>query len=226
MNKYKYGILLFGLVLAFAGCKKDSETPPGLLLDGHLTYKGKPLGFKAAEVVLDLYQPGYALLTALPCRVDQDGAYAAQLFAGNYKMAFRRNVAPFNDITDSIAINVTGNQSQNFEVVPFFFVNEPVYTVKGDSLFATVSIEKITTTRALEKVGLYISSSHYCDAIYATGGKGEIAATDIPNLNTVTIKAKLTPAIVQQKYFFARVGAKTTGLNAQNYSQVQQVDIK
>lgn len=226
MNKYKYGIILLSLMLAFAGCKKDSETPPGLRLEGNLTYKGKPLGFKAAEVILDLYQPGYALLTSLPCRVDQDGAYAAQLFAGDYKMAFRRNVAPFNDINDSIPIKLTGNQSLNFEVVPFFFVNEPVYTIKDDSLFATVSIEKITTSRTLERVGLYISSSHYCDAIYSTGGKGEIVATDIPNLNTVTIKAKLTPAIVQQKYFFARVGAKTTGLNAQNYSQVKQVDIK
>ncbi|HVI48988.1 MAG TPA: DUF3823 domain-containing protein [Chitinophaga sp.] len=228
MNHFKYFTICLNIILvvAFASCKKDSESPPDLRLEGSLTYKGRPLGFKNTEVTLDLYQPGYAILTAIPCRVNQDGGYAAQLFPGSYKMTFRRNVAPFYDITDSISISVTGNTSKSFEVTPFFYVNEPAFTLKGDSLFATVNIEKIATDRNLEKVGLYISSSHYCDAIYSTGGKAEVAAGDISNLTNVTLKAKLTPALMQQKYLFARVGAKTIGLNAQNYSLVKQVDIK
>lgn len=232
LKKLFAAVVLFSAF--FCGCKKDSRNPPNITLKGKLAYQGKPLGFKAAEVFVDLYQPGYAIATsAIPCRVDQEGNYSALLFSGDYKAILRRGIAPLNNntldnTTDSIPLKITGNMNKDFEVVPYYYVNEPQYTYQqaDSTISAVVKIDKVVANKTLENIGLYISASQYCDYVYSASGKLEVGASSVADLNSITLKAKVARGTVQQGYFFVRVGAKTLGLNARNYSLVKKIELK
>lgn len=227
MNKNKYiyiqcFLLLFAV--AFNGCKKDNYPAPTSYITGKLTYNGNPVPFMLNDVQIDFFEPGFSGgLGALNTRIQQDGSYSNLLFDGNYKLTFRRGVAPFVDITDTIPVSIKGSTTLDLPITPFFWIQEPSYSVVGTNVTATVNITKVVSTRNLENVSILVGGTQFTDFINNIS-KTTYAAASITNLAAVPVSASLTN-LGTQKFFYVRISAKTVGLTAQNYSKVVLVNI-
>ncbi len=219
-NTYFNKVWLFMLtVVVFGACKKDNYAPPSSYITGKLTYNGKAVPFKLADVQVDFFQYGYkGGLGALNTRIQQDGSYSNALYDGDYKMAFRQGVAPFVDRPDTVSVSVKGNTTLDLAVTPFFWIDEPTYAISGTNVTATVNITKVVSTKNLESVSILVGSTQFTDFTNNLS-KTTYTAASITNLAAVPVTASLT-ALGTQKFFYVRISAKTTGLTAQNYSQV------
>src|SRR5690606_28374043 len=110
--------LLIGLVAA--SCDFDNFEEPKSTLSGRVVYNGEALGLRSNGVELEIWQHGYDLFQKIPVYVAQDGTFSAVLFDGDYKMTLLRGNGPWMDQTDSIDVQVRGDQMSDVEVQPYY----------------------------------------------------------------------------------------------------------
>src|SRR5690606_10947257 len=145
---------IVSMVLMVASCSYDNVDPPQSMLEGRVVYQGEPLGLRSEGVQLELWQPGYELFQKIPLHVDQDGAFSASLFDGDYKLTLLRGNGPWLDQTDSTDVQVRGGKSLDVEVQPYYMLTSPQYSRSSGQLSATVQVNSINPVRAVEHVAI------------------------------------------------------------------------
>lgn len=229
--KFHY-IAILSLMLFSAACKLDNYAPPSVTLNGQLMYKGTPVNVEYNQVPFRLYQSGFQGNIPISGTFDQDGNYSVLTFAGSYKFTIPGGQGPFqwkelaSGGRDSIAINLTGDQTVNIEVMPYYMVRSPQITAAGGKVSATFNIEKVitdATAKNIERVTLYINKTQF------VSGADNVAATDLAgassltSLNNLTLSVSIPSLVPTQNYVYARVGVKISGVEDMVFSPVQKV---
>jgi hypothetical protein len=229
--KIKFHHIIIALLLTATGCKKDNYDAPSATLKGRLTYKGDAVNVEYNQVPFNLYQPGFGKTGAIAGTFGQDGAYSTLLFNGNYKFTIPANQGPFmwKEVSagkrDTLAITVSGSQTLDIEVTPFYMVRQAQITAAANKVTAVFNIEKIVTdanAKDIERVNLYINKTQFVsggDQIAST----ELAGSAITSLNNISMNVNIPGISPTQNYVFARVGIKISGVEDMIFSPLVKV---
>lgn len=231
--KIKFHHIIITLLLATTGCKKDNYDAPSVTLKGHLTYKGDNINVETNQVPFDIYQPGFGKSGSIRGFFDQEGAYSLLLFNGNYKFTMPANQGPFlwKELSpgkrDTVAINLSGNQTIDIEVTPYYMLREAKFTTASKKVTAVFNIEKVIAgvdAKDIERVTLYLGKTQFV----SENGDNRIARTDlagsaVSGLNNVSLTVNIPTITPTQNYVFARVGLKIAGVEDMIYTPVTKV---
>jgi beta-xylosidase len=229
--KIKFHYIILALLLLGTACKKDNFKAPSSTLKGRLTYKGDPINLEYNQVPFELYQPGFGKIAPIRGTFDQDGSYSTLLFDGNYKFTIPANQGPFmwKELSagkrDTLAVTVSGNQTMDIEVNPYYMVRGANITAASNSITATFNIEKVITgadARNIEKVYLYVNKTQFVSGTDNTAS-ASIEAAAITSLNNISLNVAIPATTPSQNYVFARVGIKIDGVEDLIFSPVTKV---
>lgn len=217
------------LCILACSCAYDNYPAPQSALTGRIVYKGDPINVEYNNVTFELWEPGWQKRIPITVTVAQDGSYSALLFDADYKLVFQPGQGPFRTIrrdnnSDTLNVGVRGSQTLDIDVLPYYMVRTPTFSVSGGSVSASCRLEKITTdanARAIERVSLYVSKTQFVDGRTSLSAV-DLKGSDIRDLNAVSLKTTF-PAITGQGYAYARIGVKIEGVEDMIYSPVQKV---
>jgi hypothetical protein len=219
-----YLLATLTLFTMFYGCEKDNFNPPASMLTGKVVYQNQPVGVRSSAVQLELWQYGFKLRNKIAVYVDQDGTYSAALFNGDYKLV-RLAGAPWENQTDTINITVKGSTVVDVPVVPYFVMNNVTIQKGTGVVTATLTVQKVSTTKNLELVRLYLGTTVITDQ-NNNAANASVAASAITLGQTVTVTATIPAALATADYLFARVGVKAAGIGELYYSVPQKIQLK
>jgi len=219
--------------VAFFSCKKDNYSPPNDLLTGNLLYNSDTIYVERNAVHFQIYQYGFGQVG--PISTDetfaQDGSYSAALFNGNYKLIIPNGDGPFISKTtssgspDSVAIDMSGNQTVDIDVTPYYLIHSTQITASGGSITANFKIDKIITdanAKDIERVSLYINKTQF-----VSGGDNiahtDLNGSDIVDPASVSLSVAIPDFVPAQNYIFARVGLKIAGVEDMIFSPLIKV---
>ncbi len=213
-------------VLLFAGCKKDNYEAPSSVISGRIVNQGTPIGVRSDGVQLELWQPGYAFFNKLPVYVKWDGTFSVKTFDGNYKLTRLRGNGPWADNTDTINIELRGNATVDVPVDPYFVIKNETFARSGNTINATLNLQRINTTKALEVVRLYIGGTTILDQVRNDAVVSKAANTITDLTQPITLSGTIPAAVAAKGYVYVRVGVKTVGVAELLYSQPQLISLK
>jgi hypothetical protein len=223
-------ILSLALVVAIAACKKDNYKEPSAQLSGQLQYKGEIINVERNQVPFQLFQYGFGKVGAINGTFAQDGTYGALLFNGTYKFLIPSGQGPFlwkelaPGVPDSMSVTMSGNQTLNIEVTPYYMIRSAQFSAAGGKVTATFKADKIildANAKNIERVSLYINSIQFAgtDNIAAADMAGA-AIVDPANISLQVTIPTITPA---QNYVYARVGLKIANVEDMIFSPLTKV---
>jgi hypothetical protein len=232
-NSLKY-LLVAGLGALVFACKKDNYAEPQSLLTGSLLYQGDTIYVERNSVHFQIYQFGFGKVA--PISNDetfaQNGSYSAALFNGDYKLIIPNGDGPFmwkqtaGGAPDSVAITMSGNQTVDLDVTPYYMIRNAQITASGNSVNATFKAEKIITdanAKDIESVSLYINKTQF-----VSGGNNiahaDISGADIADPNNISMSVDIPSISPTQSYVFARVGLKIAGVEDMIFSPLVQIN--
>lgn len=217
---------LLALSLLMGGCEKDNYEPPKSTLTGRVVYQNQPVGVRSNGVQLELWQRGYQLFTKIPVYVDQDGSFSAALFDGDYQLVRLRGNGPWVDNTDTIKVQVRGAATVEVPVQPYYVVRNETVQKTGNAVTASCKIDPVVTSRAIERVTLYLGATTIVDA-NNNAGTHNLTGTALADLTkNLSFSVTVPASLANKSYAFARIGVKTVGVAEMLYSPVQQVALK
>lgn len=224
-------ITLLALMLTTAACKLDNVKPPSLTLNGQLMYKGTPIGVEYNQVPFQLYQSGYGGNAPISGTFAQDGTYSVLTFKGNYKFTIPGGQGPFQwkelpgGGRDTVNIALTGNQTINVEVVPYYMIRNDKISASDGNIVATFSIEKdITdeTAKNIQTVSLFVNKTQFVSpADHAA--EADLDGGSITDLSNVTLSVQKPAFAVTQNYVYARIGIRIAGVEDMIFSPLQKI---
>jgi len=231
--KIKFHHIILGLLLVTMGCKKDNYDAPSSKLTGRLTYKGAAINVEYNQVPFELYQPGFGKTGAIKGTFQQDGSYSTLLFNGNYKFTIPPNQGPFmwkelaSGKRDTLAVTVSGSQTLDIEVTPYYLINNTKITGASKVVTAVFDLQKVITdanAKNIEAVVLYINKTQFVSAGDNQIASTNIAGSAITNMNNVSISVNVPTITPTQNYVFARVGLKVADVEDMIFSPVVKVN--
>lgn len=234
--KWKYQHIAWLLPLAsFASCKNDNYAPPKSQFTGALTYKGDTIQVASEQVTFELWQSGFGKMTPIKVNVDQDGVFSALLFDGDYKLDFPSGQGPFmanhintKDNSDTVQVHVAGNTHLDIEVMPYYMIRNPAFSLSGKTVTATCGLEKVITDvnqEDVEKVTLYLSKTAFDDNNNNIA-TAEIAGGDITDMSHISLKADVPDLVPTQNYIFARIGLKVQNVEDLLFSPTVKIQLQ
>lgn len=237
MKPYALVLGLLALTTVLSGCSDifspDNYEAPNSTLTGQVTYQGTAVPVATDRVELDLWQPGeeFELEQDIDVFVDQEGSFAAVLFDGSYEVNLIDGQGPWVDNATRIPFDVNGDTTIEVPVTPYYLVENPSIVNNNDVVEATFNIGQIDTSRDVEFVGLYVSTTRFVDRANEIG-TDELDASAIPDLDaTISLSFELpedireAPGSVPRANVWARVGIKTVGKAHLVYSPVEQLEL-
>ncbi|GAA4306860.1 hypothetical protein GCM10023149_00280 [Mucilaginibacter gynuensis] len=234
--KIKY-ILSIAVLSILAGCKKDNYDAPGLRLNGRVVYQGEAINVEQPfenPANIELWQPGFGKLAAIPMPIAQDGSYSQELFAGNYKLTMQPGNGPWMWRTnaagkpDTVFLDFKGNQTLDLEVTPYYLIHNFTNAVKGRNIIANFKADKIITdanAKDIEYVNLYVNKTQFVSGGYNIASRryNNDAIIDPSNVTFNKFIPTLSPT---QDYVYARIGLKIAGVDKLVFSPVQKVQLQ
>lgn len=227
-------IIALGVISGFlASCGYDNFDEPGSKLEGKLVYKGEAINVSYNDVTFQLWEPGWQKKGEINVSVNQDGTYGAMLFDANYKLVIPKNQGPFMSLTnaetksDTILVNLKGSKTLDIEVMPYYMIRTPQFTVSGRDVTGTFKVEKIITdanAKNVERVNLYVNKTQFVD-FRANVVSAELSGASVTAGNTITLKATVPAITPTQNYVFARIGLKIAGVEDMIFSPVVKVNL-
>ncbi|PJJ80001.1 DUF3823 domain-containing protein [Mucilaginibacter auburnensis] len=229
------GLALFSFLL-ISSCSKelDNKTYPTSRISGRFLYNGQPIQVMATSSdaggsnPLQLIQtgPGKYVYGVIKMFTKADGTYTIQTFDGNYSLVNSPGKGPWLQ-PDTIKLTLKGEAKDvNFNVTPYHWISDYKSTFVDSVFTATFKLEKVVQTSNLERVVIYLGTSHLVDI---TSKQGEKVFTGITpgnvtvsfNLKTLSTADKVT--LRNTGVTFARVGIKTQGVGDLLYSPVMEL---
>jgi hypothetical protein len=226
-----FGVLA-GVAL-LAGCEifgLDNYDEPASSLTGRVVYQGQPIGVRSGGVQLELWQPAYPLAVKIPVHIAQDGSFTASLFDGDYEINLLPGNGPWVDDATRIPLPVRKNGSVDIAVTPYYLVgNEQVRNDDG-AIVATFRVQSIHTTRLVEYVGLYVSTTGIVDrnnqVLRLERPRAQIPSFDAIEMRlTLPESIRVKPEPGPRTEVFVRLGVKTVGVAELVYSPVYRIAI-
>nr|WP_294795923.1 DUF3823 domain-containing protein [uncultured Mucilaginibacter sp.] len=226
---------LIGLAMAsfllVSSCSKelDNRSYPTSRISGRFLYKGQPIQVMATSSdaggsnPLQLIQtgPGKFVYGVIKMFTKADGTYTIVTFDGNYSLVNSPGKGPWVQ-PDTIKLTLKGEAKDvNFNVTPYHWISDYKTTFVDSVFTATFKLEKVVPTANLEKVVLYLGTSHLVDI---TSKQAERSFTGIVpgnvtiSFNLKTLNAADKAAVRTTGVTFARVGVKTQGVGDLLYS--------
>ena len=227
-------IIALGVISGFlASCGYDNFDEPGSKLEGKLVYKGEAINVSYNDVTFQLWEPGWQKKGEINVSVNQDGTYGAMLFDANYKLVIPKNQGPFMSLTnaetksDTILVNLKGSKVMDIEVMPYYMIRTPQFTVAGREVTGTFKVEKIITdanAKNVERVNLYVNKTQFVD-FRSNVASAQLDGASVTAGNTITLKATVPTITPTQNYVFARIGLKIAGVEDMIFSPVVKVNL-
>lgn len=227
-------IIALGIISGFlASCGYDNFDEPTSKLEGKLVYKGEAINVSYNDVTFQLWEPGWQKKGEINVSVNQDGTYGAMLFDANYKLVIPKNQGPFMSLTntetksDTILVNLKGSKVMDIEVMPYYMIRTPQFTVSGREVTGTFKAEKIITdsnAKNIERVNLYVNKTQFVD-FRSNVASAQVDGASVTPGNTVTLKATVPTITPTQNYVFARIGLKIAGVEDMIFSPVVKVNL-
>ena len=227
-------IIALGVIGSFlASCQKDNFDEPGSKLEGKLVYNGEAINVSYNDVTFQLWEPGWQKKGEINVAVDQDGTYSAMLFNANYKLVIPSNQGPFKSKlntetgSDTILVKLDGSKVMDIEVVPYYMIRTPQFTVSGREVTGTFKAEQIitgTNAKNIERVNLYVNKTQFVD-FRSNVASAELAGASVTVGTTVSLKATVPAITPTQNYVFARIGLKIAGIEDMIFSPVVKVNL-
>ena len=221
----------FLLVAAIASCKKDNYKEPSAQLSGALQYKGEVINVERNQVPYQIYQYGFDKLGAINGAFAQEGTYGSLLFNGTYKFLIPVGQGPFmwkqlpSGAPDTLTITMSGPQTLNIEVTPYYMIRNAQISASGGKITATFKADKIITdanAKDIERVSLYINANQFVGPVGTDQiGSVDMAGTAITDPNNISLQIN-TPSLTQ-KYVYARVGLKIVNVEDMIFSPLTKV---
>lgn len=227
-------IIALGVISGFlASCGYDNFDEPGSKLEGKLVYKGEAINVSYNDVTFQLWEPGWQKKGEINVSVNQDGTYGAMLFDANYKLVIPKNQGPFMSLTnaetksDTILVNLKGSKVMDIEVMPYYMIRTPQFTVSGREVTGTFKVEKIITdanAKNVERVNLYVNKTQFVD-FRSNVASAQLDGASVTAGNTITLKTTVPTITPTQNYVFARIGLKIAGVEDMIFSPVVKVNL-
>jgi hypothetical protein len=174
---YNIAAIIISALVLFS-CEFDNYDEPGTSFKGVLKNGDTSLNTRHG-VIFKLYQyreDGYisAGSQSIDVYINQNGEYSALLFPGRYKMvvnteggvnhAYDWNDFPRNESgnLDTLYFNLNGDKTLDFNVTPYFEINDFRAVYRNDSIISGFTIKKLTdiTTTSIvgfRNVSMYLS---------------------------------------------------------------------
>lgn len=216
--------LTIASVIVFTGCQYDNFDPPESDLVGRIVYNGESIEVKNNDVELELWQDGFELREKIPVYIAQDGSFSAKLFDGEYKLTMLQGDGPWVSTADTVTINLNGYAEVDFEVEPYYILNNVEISNSSGDINAVFDVEEIAGGRDIEFVALYVGTTTIIDNIFNDGNSTTAvgAAGDLPGESlTFTLGGDLA----ERDYIFTRIGVKTVGVTDLIFSPVQKIEL-
>lgn len=230
MKLNSFFIILCVLAVSFASCSKDNYDAPGSAFTGRIVYQGTPIEVEYNQVRFQLWQSGFGKLTPIDVVVKPDGSFSSLLFNGSYKLSFPGGQGPYMTLhngstKDTLNVNINGSTNMDINVVPYYMVKNPQFSVNNGAVTGTFSLEKIITdvnAKNIERVALYLNNT-----IFVSGG-ANVAVTNldgsqIADMNNISLTTTIPTLTRTQNYIFARIGVKISGVEDMIFSPVKEL---
>lgn len=233
--KIRHIIWLFPLAL-FTACSLtdyDNYDAPKSTLEGTFHYQGDSIRVSYNNVTFELWQGGFGQESPIDVTVDQNGSYSAVLFDGDYRLVVPPGQGPFissgigENGSDSLAVQLEGNLRQDIEVLPYYMIRDPQFSVSGRTVSADIELEQIVTgedAENLENVELYVSKTRYVDTRTSISTH-TVAGGDIDDMNNISLNTDVPEMTPTQDYAFARVGVKVENVEDMMYSPIEKIQL-
>ena len=220
MKKIIYSFSIISLLILFSGCGKDNYDEPESTLTGRITYNGEAINVRGTDerVRLQLYQDGYDKHDPIEVFVGQEGTFSAKLFNGQYKMVTRNNNGPWVNTRDTTLITVNGSTTIEFKVTPYFTISNAEISLSGNTMNASLTINRIVPTAEIDRVILLLNSTTFVDDGFNVLRK-DFTGDDVKT-GQVNYTAELNEKALNAKFLFGRICVWTKGADQGIYSQV------
>lgn len=220
MKKTIYSFSIISLLILFSGCGKDNYDEPESTLTGRITYNGEAINVRGTDerVRLQLYQDGYDKHDPIEVFVGQEGTFSAKLFNGQYKMVTRNNNGPWVNTRDTTLITVNGSTTIEFKVTPYFTISNAEISLSGNTMNASLTINRIVPTAEIDRVILLLNSTTFVDDGFNVLRK-DFTGDDVKT-GQVNYTAELNEKVLNAKFLFGRICVWTKGADQGIYSQV------
>lgn len=225
-------IIVCILSVTVSSCSKDNYDAPGSFFTGRIVYQGTPIDVQYNEVRFQLWQSGFGKLTPIDVIIKPDGSFSSLLFNGSYKLSFPGGQGPYMTLhngssKDTLDIEINGNKNMDINVVPYYMVRNPQFSVNNRNVTGTFSLEKIITdanAKNIERVELYLNNTAFVSPL----GGSQIAMTSlqgsqIADMNNISLNVAIPTMTRTQSYIFARIGVKISGVDDLLFSPVKEL---
>ncbi|ANI90058.1 hypothetical protein A9P82_12645 [Arachidicoccus ginsenosidimutans] len=226
-----------GTIACLHGCKKDNYASPNIKFTGNVVYKGQPIGVKnngGGTVYFELWQSGFGKSGPIDIFLNQDGSFSALLFNGNYQLIFPTSQGPFVSSSDTIPLTLSGNQTMDIEVTPYYLINNAQFSLATDStVTASCSVSQIIqgeNAKSIESIALFVNRTSFVDDDNEIA-RASVNGADITNLNSIHFTTKIPTninngniGVANQNYFYARIGLKISGVDDMIFSDIQKIE--
>lgn len=224
------------LIIFFTACSLnnfDNYEDPETTLQGIFHYQGDSVRVSYNNVTFELWQSGFGEESPINVTVDQDGSYSAVLFEGDYRLVVPPGQGPFisnsigEDGSDTLRVEMRGDQQLDIEILPYYMIRNPQFSVSGNTVSANFAVEQIVTgdnAQDVEFVELYISKTRYVDTRTSISSLS-IAGGDISDMGDISLNTEVPEMTPSQDYIFARIGVKATAVEDMIFSPIQKIQL-
>jgi len=164
-----YLVTIVSVVLLFSACEFDNYGRPEVSFNGRLKFDGENLSTRQGTLfrLFQYEEDGYIAAKDRPIfvNVDQEGKFSALLFPGRYKMTVNETGGIFHiydwldfpktesGSLDTLYFTLSGNKTLEFNLTPYYRVNDFQAFYRNDSIISTFSLEKLTDRTETSVVG-------------------------------------------------------------------------
>jgi hypothetical protein len=230
--KLQYIACFLAGMLSLASCEYDNYSPPSSKFSGAIMYKDDSINVSYNNVNFQLWQSGFGKLTPINVSVDQNGSFSALLFNGDYKLVFPAGQGPFESLinsktnSDTIPVHIQGNTNLNIQVLPYYIILNPQFSVSDSTVTATCKVEKIindSTAQDIQSMVLYLSKTFFDDGRTSIS-TAAVNGGSIADMNNISLSARIPVMIPTQHYIFARIGLQINHVEDMIFSPVVKIN--
>lgn len=230
--KFQYVAFSLAGILSLVSCKYDNYSPPSSKFSGAIMYKDDSINVSYNNVNFQLWQSGFGKLTPINVSVDQNGSFSALLFNGDYKLVFPAGQGPFETLinaktnSDTIPVHIEGNTNLDIQVLPYYIILNPQFSVSDSTVTATCKVEKIindSTAQDIQNISLYLSKTFFDDSRTSIS-TATVKGSNIIDLNNISLSTRIPAMIPTQHYIFARIGLQINNVEDMIYSPVIKIN--